>query len=695
MATSKPKFVLSRSQDIPFNKLVLSQSNVRRIKAGLSVEELAEDIGRRGLLQSLNVRPVRDETGAETGMFEIPAGGRRYRALEILVKQKRITKTTPIPCVVREGSDTSAEEDSLAENVQRASLHPLDQFRSFKILLDQGLSEEEIAARFFVSPTVVKQRLRLAAVSDKLLSAYAEDEMTLEQLMAFTVTGDHARQEQVWSNFSESYSPDPYMIRRLLTEGAVAASDKRAQFIGGDAYEAAGGTIIRDLFDEDERGWLQDPGLLDRLVAEKLKAVAEDLSKEGWKWIAVAADFPYGHTNGLGYLHGRSQDLSDEEQTTRNALCAEFDKIEQEYQNTELPDEADLRLDQIETALEAIDNHPVIYEPDDIVRAGVFVSLDFGGNLRIERGFVKPEDEVPDSEGDVTDGSNETVAGSPSNPARQTIITIGGVPDDEAATEDGVRPLPDRLLTELTAHRTIALQDAVANNPHVAMTVLLHRLCRDTFFTSFDRGCLELKLERVEFPVQAADLKESTSAKSNGARHAAWAAQVPSDDQALWNWIAGLAEGKRAELLAHCISTGIDALHQKHDPHGGPSRRSVEHRLYQADRLAAALNLDMVEAGWRPTVENYLGRVTKLAILEAVREAKGEGTAQLIDHLKKSEMAKEAERLLDGSGWLPDVLHSHDASESVDSLPSDDGDDLPEFLAGDGEDAGSQASAAE
>ena len=90
MAKAVQKIKLSPSRDIPFNKLVLSQSNVRRIKAGISIEDLAEDIAHRGkLLQSLYVLPIVDADGQETGMFEVPAGGRRYRALELLVKQKR------------------------------------------------------------------------------------------------------------------------------------------------------------------------------------------------------------------------------------------------------------------------------------------------------------------------------------------------------------------------------------------------------------------------------------------------------------------------------------------------------------------------------------------------------------------------------------------------------------------------------
>jgi len=105
MASTNQKITRSSARDIPFNKLVLSQSNVRRVKAGVSIEELAEDIARRGcLLQSLIVRPVHDADGKDTGLFEVPAGGRRYRALQLLVKQKRLAKNAPVPCVVRDPS---------------------------------------------------------------------------------------------------------------------------------------------------------------------------------------------------------------------------------------------------------------------------------------------------------------------------------------------------------------------------------------------------------------------------------------------------------------------------------------------------------------------------------------------------------------------------------------------------------------
>jgi ParB family chromosome partitioning protein len=230
----------------------------------------------------------------------------------------------------------------------------------------------------------------------------------------------------------------------------------------------------------------------------------------------------------------------------------------------------------------------------------------------------------------------------------------------EEEEDDVIRPLPDRLVTELTAYRTLALRDAVASHPQVAMTALLHKLCVDAFYQTYTLGCLEAGVRHIQLPVQAPDMKESASAKSITDRHEAWRADLPTDEQALWDWLVALDDASRFNLLAHCVSGGINALSEKVDRYGGAgvTANGLRRRLDQADRLARAVNLDMAEIGWRPTVDNYLGRVTKSRILEAVREAKGEGAAQLIDHLKKTEMAKEAERLLEDSRWLPEPLRT-------------------------------------
>jgi ParB family chromosome partitioning protein len=694
MATATQKITLSSSRDIPFNKLVLSQSNVRRVKAGVSVEELAESIVRRGLIQSLHVRPVIDADGQETGMFEVPAGGRRYRALELLVKQKRLNKTAPVPCVVSEaGGDILIDEVSLAENIERAPLHPLDQFRAFQALREKGMTEEAIAAAFFVDLKVVKQRLRLASASPALLETYAEDGMTLEQLMAFTVSPDHDRQEQVWAAIKDSWQKEPYTIRRMLTETAVRASDKRAAFVGVDAYEEAGGIVLRDLFQSDDGGWLQDPALLDRLVAEKLKHVADEIAGEGWKWVEVAVSFPYGHQHGLRELTGTTVDLTEEERATRQALRDEYDRIETEYgEADELPDEIDERLGEIEQALDAFEQRPTIYDPADIAMAGAFVSIDADGALSVDRGYVLPEDERPvETEGGDASQAGDNTGHSNGPAGQRAVVTIGGQSNEpEEDEDDGVKPLPERLVIELTAHRTLALRNAVAEHPDVAMTMLLHKLVSDTFRHTAPTGCLEASVRHVFFSAQSEELKDSIPAREISERHERWGHHVPADDQALWDWLTDLDDASRLDLLAHCVSFGVNALFERPNPYGGTgvSQHGLDVRLAQADRLQRATGLDMVAAGWKPTVGNYLGRVTKARILEAVREGAGERAAQLIDHMKKGDMATEAERLLADTGWLPEPLRMVDSDAEPDTMTSGDveADDLPEFLVGDGED---------
>jgi len=696
MAKAPQKISLSGSRDIPFDRLALSQSNVRRVKAGVSIGELADDIVRRTLLQSLNVRPILDGEGQETGQFEVPAGGRRLRALELLVKQKRLAKDAPIPCVVKAANDVvTAEEDSFAENTFREQLHPLDQFRAMQAMVDKGEGIESIAAHFLVTPAVVNQRLRLAKVSPKLHDIYAEDGMTLEQLIAFAVSDDHERQQQVWEMLAHSYNKSAAFIRQKLTEDTVRAADKRVRFVGIDAYVAAGGAVLRDLFEPDDGGWLTDPTLLDRLVAEKLQAEGETIGVEGWKWVATAVDMPWNVTAGLREIDGVELAMTAEEEATLARLQAEIEELEAEWADApEVPDEISERLDAIDEAIGALVERPMIFRVDDMAIAGVFVSIEVDGTLSIERGYVRPEDEPavatedtdtgrdPDaSDEDRIDGAR---AASP-RPLTSNVVPIGAASDDDE-DEDGelVKPLPDRLVAELTAWRTLALQDAFARQPSTAFAAVLHAFVLDCFYSSTRDSCLQISLHDVTFGHSVTGLRDSAPAKAIDERHKRWADRLPDDDKTLWDALLLFDGNEQAALFAHCASRVLNAqveMVPKYD-NGRVSKSMVERRVAHSHVLARAVGLDLVEAGWRPTVAGYLGSVTKQRIVADVAEAKGAKFAGMIDHLKKADMAREAERLLEDSAWLPEPMRT---PVPLDALTNDDGnadeiEALPAFL---------------
>ena len=359
----------------------------------------------------------------------------------------------------------------------------------------------------------------------------------------------------------------------------------------------------------------------------------------------------------------------------------------------ELPDEVDARLGEIETALAAFDERPVVYDPAEIARAGVFVSIDADGGLRIERGYVRREDEAPvESVDGGAEAGTDPVAGDgpdaagPHRDPRIIVSVIGGdapsEPQGDAEEDDGIKPLSERLVIELTAHRTLALRDALANDPGVAFTAVLHALCLGAFYRMTFGTCLEISAKSASFSAQAPGLADSASAQAIEARHRNWAAQLPKHEDDLWDALVGFDADRQAALLAHCASLSVNAVYE-------PWNRSSR-RIAHADTLARAVNLDMAAAGWSATVENYLGRVPKARILEAVREAKGEPAVQLIDHLKKPDMAREAERLLAGTRWVPEPLRTPDVQPVETETAEGDGESLPAFLA-EGDDDGETA----
>ena len=291
--TEKPPRVRVQSgevRDIPLNKLKASPDNVRRVgHSPADIESRAASIAAKTVLQPLRVKPEVRADGSATGYYLVSIGEGRRQALKLLAKRKQVSKVEPIRCVVDTGDVLDAAEISLDENVSRTDMHPADEFEAFKDLAERkGYGAEEIGARFGKSAQTVRQRLRLGAAAPALLDLYREEALTLDQLMAFAFNPDQDRQMQVFAQLPPG-ARQPWAIRRAMTETKVGAGDRRVRLVGLEAYVAAGGTVLRDLFTEDGGGWVEDVVLLDRLVAEKLSAKAVDLREaEGWKWATAA-----------------------------------------------------------------------------------------------------------------------------------------------------------------------------------------------------------------------------------------------------------------------------------------------------------------------------------------------------------------------------------------------------------------------
>jgi ParB family chromosome partitioning protein len=246
-------------------------------------------------------------------------------------------------------------EISLLENVMRDDMHPADQFEAFARLHQdgQGLGIEEITARFGVSAHTVRQRLRLSAVSPRLLQAYRDEALSLDEVMAFAVTGDQAEQERVHEQLQD-WQRNPDTIRRLLTHSLVPATDRKVIFVGLDAYTAAGGTVQRDLFSEDRGGWITDAALLERLVAEHLEQAAETVRAEGWKWVAIGLQAPEACWR-LRRIMAQEVPLSDTDVARRLELTARYDALAEQHEgHADVPDEVEAELVAIEQELDAI-----------------------------------------------------------------------------------------------------------------------------------------------------------------------------------------------------------------------------------------------------------------------------------------------------------------------------------------------------
>lgn len=609
---------------IPVSLLVPPPRNVRKHNKQ-SIEDLAASIrAHGGLIHNLIVTPAN-----ASGKYEVAAGEGRLLALRALIKAKALPKDFAVPCKVV--SPEEALEISLAENLIRTAMHPADQFAAFKKLVDEGKPVEDVAAHFRVAPLVVKQRMKLANVSPALIAKFREDEITLEQMMALAVTDDHDAQERVWSIARAPWQREPSALRAALTGADVASTDRRAKYVGIDAYEKAGGAVRRDLFSDTV--YFTDAALLDRLVDEKLARAAERVRKEGWGWVEHRAQCSYAELRAFARQSPTLRAPTKKEQAMLDKLDEQDATLRQEGEGEDVSTE---RLDEIDAALEAfaekrraIEDARVVDDPDAKAQAGALVLLDHDGKVKIERALVRRESRAA---------------------ARSDNAKANGDADASATPKE--RPeFSDALTRRLTAERTLALRAVLAQHPTHALTVLVHSLVLDAFYHERESVLAVTIKDDSALARSGIDADNTKAAQVLHALREDLQVALPSQASELWAWMIAQDSATQLQYLAYCITPALNVMQDRATNLSTTSARPIE----GARALAALLGLDMAD-WWQPTVENFCGGVPKAKLIEAVSEAKGRDAGECLAMMKKAGAIAAAAEALDGTRWLPSLL---------------------------------------
>jgi ParB family transcriptional regulator, chromosome partitioning protein len=521
-------------------------------------------------------------------------------------------------------------------------MHPADEFDAFKALIDGGKGVEDVAARFGVSVLTVQRRLKLAALSPKLLVLYRRDGVNLDQLMALALSDDHGAQERTWFD-AQPWDRTPCALRQRLTAGEIeAAGSALVRFVGIDRYEAAGGVVRRDLFDDEQSRFVSDRLLLERLATEKLQALAAAVLEEGWLWAQARLELDSkglrqfaaaAHTvreptaaerSVLDELDKRSAELDQQSQALREAPAwsvAEAEVIALEEQD-------------IDARRKAVQDGLKCWTPATKALAGVIVSISREGDAEVIRGLVREADrKALAAAARSTGGASDGAVDNGNDPSLASV--------DKAAR---TAPAESEALTRrLAAHKTVAVQAMLVKNAPVAVAALTHglvlRVFADDIRPSGSAMQLAPRLSALAVEAAADDIKQSRGWKVIDEAKQAWRVRLPEQQGEWLRWLIRLPQAELIDLLALCCALTVNTL---------PAAGSAT----DANAIAAALDLDMAD-WWEPTAQGYLQHLPKAQIIQALKEAGPELAREGVELMKKEVLVNTAASRLAGRRWLP------------------------------------------
>jgi len=617
---------------VALSRLIKSSLNVRR-KAPTGIEGLSDSIAAKGLLQNLVAHPLKDSQGKHA-LLGVCAGQRRLAALQLLAEGGRIKADYAV--AVKIVSEAEALAASLIENHAREPMHSADQCQAFRLLIEEGKSADYIGQLFSVLILTVQRRLKLACVSPTLLDVFREDGMTFAQVSTLALTDDHDVQERLWFDAAQPWLRDPHHLRATITrEELDVRNSPLVLFVTLDAYEAAGGFVRRDLFsDTQNAGYIADVSLLHGLATDRLVALAQEISGEGWSWVETRIKHDQAELSAYGHLPSHRREMTKKEK-------AEFARLEKVRDETVdaldayYGDDTDVadgdKQDALEVAANAASDAFDVYaeqleawSDEQKAGAGAFLTLDHAGEVRIERGLVKPEHKAA--------AQCNGIAGAESF-----------VPEKKA------RPLhSEKLCRRLTAHRTAAVQVELAANPNVALAVLMHRMIPTVFSNQYGLYHSERAIEvqvtcsHDKLLREADDMASSPAWLEIEAERGKWSAMLPKKATDLLPWLLEQSDNVTIHLFAFCVAATLDSV----------SGTDSAHPL---NALSDVLNVDMAKY-WTPTRDSYLNHVSKARMVDVVSSVVSSQAAAPLASMKKDAAAEAAELRLTGSGWLPEVL---------------------------------------
>lgn len=578
---------------IAVSRLAKSPLNARRTVTKSGIEELKASILAHGLMQNLVV------TDAGDGSFRVIAGGRRLEAIHSLQAEAKLTPDFAVPCQVV--TEAQALEMSLAENTVRQAMHPADQFDAFAALIEQGESAADVAGRFGVEESLVLKRMKLARVAPELLSEYRGEGMTLECLMAYTITDDHRRQLKVFKSLPQWGKSDPDAIKAALTEKMVESGDKLARFVGQDAYVAAGGSTRTDLF--GDAVYFENPSLLQKLAQGKLDAVRKELEAEGWGWVEVHPERDHDAIYRCGRLKPQMIGVPDESIELKSQLDSKLEDIEDS-----LDDESDTFQEQheaVQARMDEVERQLAGYVGFDATQkqlAGCFVSVGHDGSLCLDQGLVKPEH-------------------------RKLLARLLGSDDDKPVRVKPKDGLPEALRRDLAADRLEVAQVAFASNPQIALDLLTFQAASGLFAEQTPSDGPNVEFHRQKH----GDEPEATAAHSKldelyKALPDGWLKAKSEAEK--FEAFRSLPEQDRLRLLAYCIAVTLK-----------PKLGTAAGEDATAYDVALSMTGTNVADYWRPTKENFFDRCKRDQLLAIGREVLSELWAQSNRIEKKSLVA--------------------------------------------------------